>query len=353
MSGERVLVYRCGAIGDTVVSLPAIHAVREAYRGARFILMTAGGGDGIVWTDEVLREFNWFDSYVTYNPSEIKSIRGLWGLVRRVRQTRASLVVYLSSDKNSALKVMRDRLFFLLAGVKRFIPCPSKKVKPWGRLRRSPEIYPYEVDRLLGGLRHYGIGTPSISFDLPTTERQTSRISRLHEEARVDASRPLVGMCPGSKQQAKRWPTERYADLGQRIIREGDVNIAIVGGPIEAEVGRQLAREWPRGRWINLAGHLTILESAALLKRCLFYVGNDTGAMHLAAAVGIRCVAIFSAREPARSWHPYGQNHIVFRRNVPCQNCYLSTCLDHGLRCLREISVDEVWSACQRMLVYR
>ena len=94
-----------------------------------------------------------------------------------------------------------------------------------------------------------------------------------------------------------------------------------------------------------------MLESAELLRRATLYVGNDTGAMHLAAAVGTSCVAIFAAREPGRSWHPYGSAHVVLRRDeVPCANCYLTECTVEGLRCLTAIDVNAVWTACRILL---
>ncbi len=349
---RRILVYRCGAIGDTLVSIPAIQAIRHHFKDSSLILMTATGRDGIIWSDEVVREFGWFDAYVTYPASDSFNPRSLWKLIKLVKRQRAELVAYLSSDKNSAVKIWRDHLFFYLAGVRRFIGCRSNKVTFWGHLRKSPHVYPHEVRRILAGLRRHGIGKPPRMFDLPIREGHVRRVSQLLQGSRLHGARPLVAMCPGSKQQAKRWPNERYAVVGQRLIEDGGANIAIVGGPDEAVAGVEIVATWPKECWVNLANRLTILESAELLRRCLFYIGNDTGAMHLAAAVGTRCVAIFAAREPSKSWFPYGDNHIVLRKDVPCQNCYLSACVKEDRRCLRAIGVDEVWSACQRMLVY-
>ena len=112
-----------------------------------------------------------------------------------------------------------------------------------------------------------------------------------------------------------------------------------------------VAHEWPAGRWTVLAGSLSVLESAELLRRATLYVGNDTGAMHLAAAVGTPCVAIFAAREPGRSWHPYGTSHVVLRHDAaPCANCYLTDCTTERLRCLTAIDVEAVWGACRVLL---
>jgi len=91
---------------------------------------------------------------------------------------------------------------------------------------------------------------------------------------------------------------------------------------------------------------------AELLRRCVFYLGNDTGAMHVAAAVGTRCVGVFGAQYPETSWHPYGGDHVVIRRRPPCRNCFLTECTRYATRCLTDISADDVWAACERLLVY-
>lgn len=350
---QRILIYRCGAIGDTIVAIPAIRAIRNRYPRANFILMTASGGEGIVWTDRVLSEFGWFDNVITYEAGDLKSTSGLWRIVRRVRAMKLDAVFYLGSDKNSALKILRDQLFFRLAGVRSFIGTHSDKVSFWGRLRRKPHRYPNEVDRLLAELSHRGIQSGEVRFDLPITPAHTQKVNDILSANGLSHPRRLVAMCPGSKQKIKIWPEERFAEIGRRLIADADADVVIVGGSDEAAVGERLIAGWPAGRASNLAQRLSILESAELLRRCVFYVGNDTGAMHLAATVGTRCVAIFAAREPARSWHPYGDNHAILRKSVPCQNCYLSDCVEQKLRCLRDISSEEVWAACQRMMVYR
>jgi ADP-heptose:LPS heptosyltransferase len=350
---RRILIYRCGAIGDTIVAIPAIRAIRTRYPEAQFVLMTAGGGEGIVWTDRVFSEFGWFDDVITYEARDLKSPSALWGIVRHVRAMEVDAVFYLGSDKNSALKILRDQLFFRLAGVRRFVGTYSDKVTFWGRLRRKPQRYPNEVDRLLAELSRRGIQSGEVSFDLPIAHAHAQGVSEILAGSGLNLSKRLVAMCPGSKQKIKIWPEERFAEIGRRLIAEADADVVIVGGSDEVPVGERLIAGWPAGRASNLAQRLSILESAELLRRCVFYVGNDTGAMHLAATVGTRCVAIFAARDQARSWHPYGDNHAILRKSVPCQNCYLSDCVEQELRCLKDISSEEVWAACQRMMVYR
>jgi heptosyltransferase-3 len=349
----RILVYRCGALGDTIVALPTMRALREAFPHAELVLMTANDGAGIVWTDEVLRDFGWFARVVTYRARELVTLPGLVGVLARVRAVRPDLVVYLGSDHNSALRTWRDRLFFRLAGAGRFVAASSTKVSFFGRLRRERREYPPEVDRLLDTLRRAAIPVGPARFDLPLRAAHRERVAAMLASNGL-GGRPLVAMCPGSKQAAKRWPLERYAALGARLITDGGVDVAIIGGPDEAPAAALVTRTWPAGRFAVLAGELSVLESAEAIRGACLYVGNDTGAMHLAAAVGTPCVAIFAAREPGRSWHPYGDAHVVLRRDeVPCANCYLTDCTVEGLRCLTAIDVDVVWNACRTKLPAR
>ena len=348
----HVLVYRCGTLGDTLVAVPAIQALRAAFPTARFTLMTAHDPGGKLWADEVVREFGWFDATLVYESAELWSPLGLARVLGRVRRARPDLVAYLASDRNSHLRLWRDRAFFTLAGARAFLaPTPSPKSLPWGRLRRPRGQLPFEVDRLLEACRRRGIGDGTVRFDLPDGPAHAGRVASLVEAAGIDPARALVALCPGSKQPSKRWPVERWTAFAARLVAETDAAIAVVGGPEEAEIGTAMVRGLPAGRGVVLAARTSVLESAALLRRCALYVGNDTGAMHLAAAVGTPCVAVFAAREPARSWHPYGEGHVVLRRDeVSCAPCYRSVCTTEGLRCLLGIEVEQVWAACRAVL---
>jgi ADP-heptose:LPS heptosyltransferase len=135
------------------------------------------------------------------------------------------------------------------------------------------------------------------------------------------------------------------------LIRRYGASLVIVGGVQESAAAAQLGPRWPPGQWLDTAAErLTVLEMAELLRRCTIYVGNDTGPMHVAAAVGTRCVAVFGAQAPARSWHPYGEGHAVLRRQPPCRHCFLSECIQYQSRCVTETSVDDVRLACDRVL---
>ena len=113
-------------------------------------------------------------------------------------------------------------------------------------------------------------------------------------------------------------------------------------------MGERLLQAWGRG--YNGAGELGLRAAAAALKRCRFYLGNDSGAMHLAASTGIPCVAIFSSRESPGSWYPYGEGHTVFRTPIACEGCMLVECVDRSMECLASIRAADVLEACRETM---
>jgi ADP-heptose:LPS heptosyltransferase len=348
---KRILIYRAGRIGDSIVAVPAIQALRRAYPRASLALVTVRGEGGGLWADDVFGEFGWFDAIVTYRPGLWRRPREVFALLSDLRRLDADVVVHLGSEQNSWLRVQRDRAFFALAGITRFVGGSSAAVTWYGRLNRGDTEHPSEVDRLLDLVSAAGAVAPAVTFDLPIGDAARSRVDALLATPGFEAGRMLVALCPGSVQPIKRWPIERYGDVGAELIRRYGASVVVVGGPQEAAAAAQLTASWPPERWLNAAAErLTTLEMAELLRRCTIYVGNDTGPMHVAAAVGTRCVAVFGAQYPARCWHPYGEGHVVLRRRPPCRNCFLTECTQYQSRCVTDTSVADVQLACDRVL---
>jgi ADP-heptose:LPS heptosyltransferase len=150
---------------------------------------------------------------------------------------------------------------------------------------------------------------------------------------------------------AKRWPIDRFAEVGQKLIEQFDIWPIVFGGVEDADDAEFLLRAWGRGH--NAAGQLSLRGSAAGLKHCRLYVGNDTGTMHLAASVGTPCIAIFSARDFPGRWYPYGDGHQVLRASIDCEGCGLVECLDRKNECLNRITVPAVLAACESILAER
>jgi ADP-heptose:LPS heptosyltransferase len=121
----------------------------------------------------------------------------------------------------------------------------------------------------------------------------------------------------------------------------------VFGGPEDATVAESLVTQWGCG--YVAAGKLGVREAIAAMERCAMYLGNDSGVMHLAVVAGLKCVAIFSARGYPGNWEPYGIGHVVFRKTLACAGCMLQVCTEKDMECIRSISEEDVFQACQRL----
>jgi lipopolysaccharide heptosyltransferase II len=151
----------------------------------------------------------------------------------------------------------------------------------------------------------------------------------------------LVGVAPGATYgPAKRWRMERFLELIRRVVNECGCRVYVFGGPLEAPLESHLEAT-TRSRVQDFTGKTPLLETASLMAQCRVVVTNDTGLMHLAAALGRPVVALFGSTSP--DWTgPLGENHSVIRKEIDCSPCYRRTCPKETYECLDRIAVEEV-----------
>ena len=344
---RTVLVYRLGSLGDTLVALPALRLVAAAYPGCRLVAVTnEDAGGHIASMEAVLSSTGLIDSYIKY-PLGLRRLRDLLALRARIRAEGADELVYLASPRGR-LTLLRDLPFFGACGIRRFVGLP------WRADMQAP--------RAIGGGRVEREGERLLRCvqRLARDNADTVQSWRLDPGPAIAASaagllatlgeRPLIAFSVGTKVPANDWEDARWApmlaELARRYPRHGLV--ALGGAPERARIDA-LLQPWD-GRALNLAGRLTVTESVAVLSRCAVFIGHDSGPMHLAAAAGTRCVAIFSSRLYPGYWFPFGGGHEVLYREIDCQGCALSVCEARAKACIRSISVDDVVQAVGRVL---
>ena len=359
MNEERnVLIFRTGQLGDTIVSLPAIHAIRAAHPDHHMILLTPRQDDYLVSPLELVNGARVFSQVLFYVSPSANPFG--WGrflsLAMQVRRLKPEAFFYLRGLPWNSTG--RDKLFFQrLCGIRNcygfHLPEDDFGLRDdGGRLRR----YSSEVDRLLEIVAEAGKGIPTgeeVDFGLPIGPREIRRIDSLWQHMRIQEDQQVIAIGPGSKMPAKRWPLDRFVEVARALLRDLTcVRVVVFGGPEDFLLGETLRRAL--GERVGIvAGKLTVIESAEALRRCCVYLGNDTGVMHLAVAVGTPCVVIFSARDHPGRWEPYGPDHIVLRKDPDCAGCLLQVCIERKMVCLTEISVSEVLEAVGRILKTR
>ncbi len=351
----RLLIYRFGHIGDTIASLPSLWALRTHFGNAHFTLLSAlPSNPGRLPPEEVLPREGLVQKSLKYRGgADWRNVLSLGRCALALRHQRYRTLAYLVPSVRRRPDRRRDRLFFRLAGVTSFLGMTGFPEDPFPRTANlRPVLVSNEADALLHRLGLSGVSIPEPGegrMDLGLTNEERLRIRQWWQQKgyRGCTRNRWFALGVGAMWESKRWPVGRYLEVGRRLRAELGLVPVVVGGREDREIGSRLAASWKMG--LCAAGELSVRESAALLEGCSFYLGNDTGPMHLAAAVGRPCVGVFSAQDWPGRWHPYGQGHQVLRSDPPCAGCRLPVCSRH-LRCLTDISVDAVYRACLEVL---
>jgi heptosyltransferase-2 len=200
----------------------------------------------------------------------------------------------------------------------------------------------HEIDYYLGLLQMAGLNPDGRHLTLELTEHERRRAEEILTKEQIKAYDRLVGVSPGASYgSAKRWYPERYARLCDRIHQSYGAPILILGGPGEEAIGRQVS-DLMKYHSVNLCGRIKLREAMALIEKCRLFVTNDSGLMHIAAALDVPLVAIFGSTNPITTG-PSSPRSRVVRVPVCCSPCLKSECpQDH--RCMKEIDVNMVYA---------
>jgi heptosyltransferase III len=343
-STKRVLIYRLGSLGDTLVALPALHLVAKAFPAAeRRMLTNFPVNVKAPPAAAILENTGIVHGFLRYAVG-IRSPRELLSLWWQVFRWRPEVLVYLGSSRGVE-SARRDAAFFKACGIRRLIGVPVTEDMQQNRRDGLDGTLEPEGARLVRNIAELGdarIDAPE-SWDLRLTEGEKACAD---EALRPVVGLPLVAVSVGTKVQSKDWGRENWRALLTAIA--GDYpgyGLALSGAPEESEASEFAAERWRQaggGAVVNLCGQLTPRQSAAAFARARVFIGHDSGPMHLAAAVQTPCVAIFAARNKPRVWFPYGEQHRVIYHQTECWGCGLETCIVEKKRCLTSIAVEEV-----------
>jgi ADP-heptose:LPS heptosyltransferase len=345
---QRVLIYRLGSLGDTVVALPSLHLVARAFPQAERRMLTNFPINGKApAAAAVLGESGLVHGYFRYAVGT-RSPWELLNLVVTLRRWRPQVLVYLAPKRGIAT-ARRDARFFRLCGIKWQIGVPLTGTMQENQVEPQSGLVEPECRRLARNLAVLGdaqIDQPS-SWDLGFTAVEQAQAARVLAPA---AGCPVLAVSLGTKVQANDWGAENWPELLSRLAsRLPQHALLLLGVGEDREKSECAAAGWRAaagaGPVLNLCGTLTPRESGACLRGARLFVGHDSGPIHLAAAMGVTCVGIYSARNLPGVWFPYGQQHRVLYHAVTCRGCGLTTCLAEQKRCLTSISVDEVEEA--------
>lgn len=332
IQAERICLIKPSALGDVVQALPVLSALRSRFPDAHIAWVVNKSYAELLAGHPHLDEVIAFDRGRArpWSPAAWRSMRELCD---SLRQRRFDLVCDLQGLFRSGLMTWATgaprRLG--LGDAREGSRCCYTDVVP------IPHENTSAVDRYWLVAEALGAGGGPKQFlvhldaaDREWADRQLGGLSGL-----------CVAIHAGARWMTKRWPIDHFVEIARRLDREFAANLVLVGGPEEAEPAGRIAAA-VSGCCVNLVGKTTLHQLAAVLGRVHLLVTNDSGPMHLAAAVGTKVAALFTCTSPERA-RPYGDGHLVFATNVWCAASYLKKC--SRLECMTELTPDRIWPA--------
>lgn len=342
MNGPRagkILIRGVNWVGDAVMSMPAVRAVKKAFPGSTTTLLVKP------WVSPLFEKDPSVDEIFLYG-DEYGGLAGKLRLSRRLRERGFDIAVLLQNAFDAALIAFlagvpetigykRDGRGFLL----------TKPVKIGKDERRMPHVEYY-----LELLRRAGIEAPYSEpwIYLTPDERLGAR------KALSGLKRPVIGINPGAAYgSSKRWHPERFAETAKMAMEGLGGSTVIFGGEKETEIAREimgyLKEAKHKERLLSFSGKTTLRELSALISESDALISNDSGPMHIGYAVKTPVLAIFGSTDP-RHTGPRGIGDVVIKKDLPCSPCFERKCRHEGLRCMEEIGTEEVFSALRGLL---
>lgn len=337
----KILVRAPNWVGDAVMAIPALDRIRRTRPGAEICILArpviADLLAGELFADRILR----YDVRGTH--------RGWLGRARLIRELRVEKfdsAVLLQNAFEAAWLAWRARIPERIGYVRdgrgplltRAIRVPEK-----GEIPAHESQYYLELLRRAGWIEAHP-PVPSIRLHVSPAAREAAESMLRQAGAREDGWRCAIA--PGASYgAAKTWPPERFAILADRLISECDADVIFFGTPDEKKVASSICSAM-KSRAISVVGETSTRELAALFASCELFIGNDSGAMHVAAAAGLPVVGIFGPTDPQGTAPVTGQFTLI-RETVSCSPCFLRRCpVDH--RCMERITVEAVLAAAQK-----
>jgi len=329
---NKILVIRVDGIGDLLNSTPAIALLRKNYPSAEITVLARPLNASVLIGNPDVDRILIFD-----RDGEHSGVLARLQFYRGLRRERFQLAVAMQTAMWSHLVAFLSGATYRLGRYqKRF---RSTLTHAWrGRYRKGET---HEVDRNLELVRLIcaGEGKRELIFELSSDEIAAAEAEFASLGIGRDAF--LIGIHPGGSSFDKRWPEKQYAELADRFARYYNATILLLRGPEEAALVQNIQAAMQSDA-ITYAPE-TIRELGAMLSCCDLVVCNDSGPMHLAAALDVPMVAIFGPTDHV-AWHPLSENATIVRRDMPCWPCSAHKC-KIGWECTKKLPVAPVWDA--------
>jgi heptosyltransferase-1 len=324
---RRVLIIKPSAIGDVVHTLPVLALLRRCWPAALIDWLVTPACAGLLEGHPLLNEVIRFERR-EYGRSwrSPRTLAALLAFAKGLRERQYDLVIDLQGLFRSGWLAWAAR-----APVRVGLS-DAREGARWFYTHRVPVGTPerHAIERYLCVTQALGCGRGPVEFPFATDERDREQVAALAPER-------YAVLLPGTNWPTKRWPVERFTGLVEPLRERLGLSAVVAGGPTETDLGAKIAAAAPGV--IDLTGRTSLRQLVALLERAALVVANDSGPMHIAAALGRPLVTPFGPTNPVRTG-PYGRMDCVIRLDIPCSPCYSRRCSHQS--CLQWLGVEPV-----------
>lgn len=327
-------------IGDAVLCLPAIDTLKKGFPNLKISVLAKP------WVAPIFLNNPYVSDIIEYDATKRhRGMSGKWRLINELRKRSFGIAILFQNAFEAAL-------ITLLAGIPERLgyatdgrgPLLTKAVKPGDKNARS-----HQVDYYLGLVRALGLDSNSdrcpILYVMGSEKR---RAETFLQGGGIAKGRPIVGIAPGSAYgPAKQWPAERFSQVANRLFDDYGMYAILFGGKGDKEVCA-LVEKGMETDCMNLSGATTLREAMAIISRCNLFITNDSGLMHVSAAIGVFTIAIFGSTNPNLTG-PIGKRCIFVYKGVECSPCYKRKC-PTDFKCMYEVTADDVMDGISKII---
>ena len=337
---DRILIRSTNWIGDAVMTTPAVRTIRGNFPNARISMLAKPWVAPVFAHSPHVDEIVVFDAYGRH-----KGVSGKIRLAKALRRHRFDTAILLQNAIEAALLA-------IMAGIPRRIgfDTDARRLLLTHPVRCTKAIKSiHQTGYYLEILKGVGLRPGTAELELVVGENDQRKAHRLLSQHGVDSKQRVIGLNPSATfGPAKQWLPERYAALGDRLKRESGATIVIFGGPADQDLGRSIT-QMMTGPVIDFSGKTSLSEAMALIDRCDALVTNDSGLMHVAAALNTPLVAIFGSTNWTTT-SPHSPTSRIVRVPIECSPCMQPVCPLGHMNCMKWVSVEMVLDAVKGLM---
>jgi len=337
---ERVLVRSTNWIGDVVMTLPALEALRERFPESRITVLAQP------WVAPLLGAHPAVDGVLELakGKGRVRNVREVLRAAGRARSLRFDMAVLFQNAFEAALIAWMARVPVRLG----YDTDARRPLLTHPLPRKRARTHRHQVEYYLDLIRALGWKGTAREPRLFTTEADRVEALEILAAEGVSSSGMRIGVAPGAAYgPAKRWPPERFARVADQAADECHAPVLILGSKGDAEACEAVAGAMKHGA-VNLCGRTGLGQAVALIELCGLFLTNDSGLMHVASALNVPTVAIFGSTDPVATG-PRSPRARVVRNPVDCSPCFRTVC-PTDFRCMLGITPEQVWEEAKQLL---